>query len=232
VVPALEFGPRRGQCADGGVGQSGGTSAAGIETAGTERSRLPLTLNPSKTQGRILNFETISASERFERSGAIERFDGLTADCLNALNPTLLRDNLSDAGWVRHMCAVGLLSNPKPSAGCLKLSPTMSMKGSQLTHSVGVEGVDDVDGAHEPPRLRLNELNDASVRFNARWVRWRIQFNPSMSASVSCSLDHLIRSHQHVRRNRETNLLGRFEIDHQFELRRLLDRQVGWFGTF
>src|SRR4029450_3373930 len=38
---------------------------------------------------------------------------------------------------VRHMCEVGLLSKPKPSSGCLKVRPTMSMKGSQLTTAVG-----------------------------------------------------------------------------------------------
>src|SRR5258705_3000817 len=36
-------------------------------------------------------------------------------------------------------------------------------------------------------------------------------------------IDHLIRSRQHVWRNRETDLLGRFEIDYKFKLCRLLD---------
>ena len=38
---------------------------------------------------------------------------------------------------VRHMCEAGVLSKPKPSFGCLKLRPTMSMKGSQLTTALG-----------------------------------------------------------------------------------------------
>ena len=38
---------------------------------------------------------------------------------------------------VRHMCEVGLLSKPRPSSGCLKLRPTMSMNGSQLTTALG-----------------------------------------------------------------------------------------------
>ena len=38
---------------------------------------------------------------------------------------------------VRHMCETGLLSKPKPSSGCLKLRPTMSVKGSQLTTALG-----------------------------------------------------------------------------------------------
>jgi hypothetical protein len=45
-------------------------------------------------------------------------------------------------------------------------------------------------------------------------------------------LDHLVRSEQHVRRNREADLLRRFQIDHQLKLRRLLDWQVSGFGAF
>src|SRR6266508_463490 len=37
------------------------------------------------------------------------------------------------------------------------------------------------------------------------------------------SLDHSIRPRQHIRRNREPNLLGGFEVDDQFEFRGLLD---------
>ena len=37
---------------------------------------------------------------------------------------------------------------------------------------------------------------------------------------------------QHVRRNRETNLLGGFEIDYQLELRRLLDGKFGRLSAF
>ena len=35
------------------------------------------------------------------------------------------------------------------------------------------------------------------------------------------SLDHLVRPRQHVRRNRQADLLGGFQIDHELELRRL-----------
>src|SRR6266511_983940 len=45
------------------------------------------------------------------------------------------------------------------------------------------------------------------------------------------SLDHLIRSRQHVRLNRQADLLRRFQVDDQFELRGLLDRQIGWLRT-
>ena len=40
------------------------------------------------------------------------------------------------------------------------------------------------------------------------------------------SLDHSIRSRQHVRRNRQADIFGRFQIDHELELCRLLHRQV------
>ena len=46
------------------------------------------------------------------------------------------------------------------------------------------------------------------------------------------SLNHLIRPKKHRLRNRDTNLLGCFEIDHQLKLCRLLDRQIRGLGTF
>src|SRR5262245_45094338 len=38
---------------------------------------------------------------------------------------------------VRHICADGLLSRPRPSYGCLKLRPMMSTKSSRLTLAFG-----------------------------------------------------------------------------------------------
>ena len=46
------------------------------------------------------------------------------------------------------------------------------------------------------------------------------------------SPDYLVRPRQHVRRNRQADLLGGFEIDDQLELRRLLDRKIGGFCAF
>src|SRR5262245_31903564 len=46
------------------------------------------------------------------------------------------------------------------------------------------------------------------------------------------SLDHLIRSRQHIGRNCQVNLLGGFEIDDEFKLRCLLYWEVRRFGTF
>ena len=38
---------------------------------------------------------------------------------------------------VRHICADGELSKPRPSFGCLKLRPMMSTKSSRLTLAFG-----------------------------------------------------------------------------------------------
>jgi hypothetical protein len=46
------------------------------------------------------------------------------------------------------------------------------------------------------------------------------------------SLDHLVRPRQHIRRNREADLFSRLEIDHQLELPRLLNGQIGRFPSF
>ena len=40
---------------------------------------------------------------------------------------------------------------------------------------------------------------------------------------IAFSPNHPIRSRQHVGRNREADLFGGFEVDHQLELGRLLD---------
>ena len=41
-----------------------------------------------------------------------------------------------------------------------------------------------------------------------------------------------IRPRQHIRRNRQADLLGGLEIDHKLKLHRLFDWQIGWLGTF
>src|SRR5262245_14372401 len=45
-------------------------------------------------------------------------------------------------------------------------------------------------------------------------------------------LDHVVRAPEKRRRNGETERLGGLEIDHEFELGRLLDGQVRGFGAF
>src|SRR5215467_2285944 len=46
------------------------------------------------------------------------------------------------------------------------------------------------------------------------------------------SLDHFIRSGEHLRWNRQANLLCRLQIDHKLELRWLLYRQLARLGAF
>jgi hypothetical protein len=50
-----------------------------------------------------------------------------------------------------------------------------------------------------------------------------------LRASCLFSLDHSIRSRQHIWRNDKADLFGGFEIDDQLKLGRLFDRQVGGF---
>src|SRR5262245_43563148 len=65
-----------------------------------------------------------------------------------------------------------------------------------------------------------------------RFSWWRIQFNPLASPlGFLPSLDHSVRSRQHIRRNREPDLFSRLQIDDEFELRRLLHRQIGRLGS-
>ena len=45
-------------------------------------------------------------------------------------------------------------------------------------------------------------------------------------------LNDLIRSFQHLRRNRQVDLFRCFQVDDQLELLRLLDGQVGGLGAF
>ena len=52
------------------------------------------------------------------------------------------------------------------------------------------------------------------------------------AASRICSLDHLVRPRQHVRRNRQADLLGSFQVDDQLELRGLLYWEIGGLGVF
>src|SRR5262245_2097455 len=43
--------------------------------------------------------------------------------------------------------------------------------------------------------------------------------------------NHLVRSRQHIRRNRQTDLLGGLEVDHQLELSRPLNGQISRLGS-
>jgi hypothetical protein len=51
----------------------------------------------------------------------------------------------------------------------------------------------------------------------------RARLSGDFALHLGSSSKYSIRPRQHIGRNGETNLLGGFEIDDQFELRRLLD---------
>ena len=50
--------------------------------------------------------------------------------------------------------------------------------------------------------------------------------------AFSVSLNDFVRSRQHVRWNRETDLLGRFQVDDELELFGLFHREIGGLGAF
>ena len=57
--------------------------------------------------------------------------------------------------------------------------------------------------------------------------------HPLLHAGLSRRiLDHLIRPRQHVRRNRQADLFGGFEIDDELKPPGLLDRNIGRIGAF
>jgi hypothetical protein len=47
----------------------------------------------------------------------------------------------------------------------------------------------------------------------------------------SVLLDHLVRPRQHIRRNRQADLLGCFQIDDQLKLRPLFYWNVAWLSA-
>jgi hypothetical protein len=59
------------------------------------------------------------------------------------------------------------------------------------------------------------------ARFSAVGIDGEINSILASPLRFLCSLDHLIRSGQHVGRNREADLLGGFQIDDELKLRRL-----------
>src|SRR5215831_3864701 len=85
-------------------------------------------------------------------------------------------------------------------------------------------------------------------RISRRKGEWDIRYSISGAFSIRCRLalceprllfwcsasylNQLVRSRQHIRWNRETDLLRGLQIDQQLELRRLLYRQVCGLSTF
>ena len=76
-------------------------------------------------------------------------------------------------------------------------------------------------------RKRLRDLFARAAKNQSFWSvilgGRKIQFNPvlALPRGFLRSLDDLVRSRQHIRRNRQADLLRRFEVDNQLELGRL-----------
>jgi hypothetical protein len=82
--------------------------------------------------------------------------------------------------------------------------------------------------------MRLNtcaKREERSAECNQK-ILLLVDFSIENPKSKIVSLDHPIRSRQHIRRDRQANLLGRFQIDRKLELCRLLNRQVCRLSPF
>src|SRR5215471_13724181 len=62
-------------------------------------------------------------------------------------------------------------------------------------------------------------------------AKWSKENSIQSSPLDFLSFDHFICPRQHIRRNRQGDLLSGFEIDNELELLRLLHREVGGLGT-
>jgi hypothetical protein len=81
------------------------------------------------------------------------------------------------------------------------------------------------------------KLSAKSIAQSVRTVIFLVMFFSALSTrhltldTRPFSLDHFIRSIQHVRRNRQSDLLRRFQIDDELKLRRLLHWDVAWLSA-
>ena len=77
--------------------------------------------------------------------------------------------------------------------------------------------------------LRMCRIDESKEKIAMREIRiflLMVLSDPKIQNRYSKIIlpNHLIRSHQHVRRNRQTDLLRAFRLIDEFKLRRLLDR--------
>ena len=80
--------------------------------------------------------------------------------------------------------------------------------------------------------LFINPLRQLFSRY-LYCLRTDGEFNSILAPSVCpLSFNYFIRTRQHVRRNRQADLFGRLQIDHEFKLRRLLYRKVCGLSAF
>src|ERR1700721_3983879 len=72
-------------------------------------------------------------------------------------------------------------------------------------------------------RLSLNSRPQSGQRLVSF-----VPLSDSCNAANAPSFNHLVGSEDQCRRHIETNPLSGFQVDREHELRRLLDRNVGW----
>src|SRR5262245_21912199 len=78
--------------------------------------------------------------------------------------------------------------------------------------------------------FRLSEIESKRCIRNRSIMLFSV--NPKSAIENLKSFDDSIRPRQHVRRDRQPDLLGSFEINHELELHGLLHRKIGGLGTF
>jgi hypothetical protein len=74
---------------------------------------------------------------------------------------------------------------------------------------------------------RKSGLSEASPHYHGHRERLRGRFRETGRCAL---FDHLVSAGEQRRRHTEAKRLGGLEVDHQLELDRLRDRQVGWLG--
>jgi hypothetical protein len=108
-----------------------------------------------------------------------------------------------------------------------------------------------VENEYMPPMSFSQATKGKRVSLNcAKKAKWQEQrakrkrnefFSHESSLAFLCSVlfapcsllfDDSIRPHQHLLRDRQTDLFRRLQVDYKFEFSRLLDGKIGGFGAF
>src|SRR4051812_27959543 len=83
-------------------------------------------------------------------------------------------------------------------------------------------------GWHPWRRFTLVALNARLPSIPAVCGAVIVPLRSTLSCCSSSSLDHFVRAGEDRLRHGQAERLGGAEIDHQLDLHRLLDRQIGW----
>src|SRR5215471_5525975 len=101
---------------------------------------------------------------------------------------------------------------------------------TELASSIPIRGVLAACCASTEPQ-RANNMAER-VRTVIFFFMFFFALSTRRSSLAFFSSNNLIRSRQHVRRNRQADLFGGFKIDHKLKLHWLLHREIGWLSTF